>query len=110
MRYTFNAKLLAELSERFLAEGIDDPTLNHALLEALCGDFDLCGEFKRLFVYIAVNRYSEKRLEKVDDLPAWALNSRKFHMYLPLVQPYIVPPDDIMAVDDTVCFARELVR
>ena len=43
--------LLWTFSRRFLEGDINDPTLNQALLDAFFGDFDLCGEFKNLYVY-----------------------------------------------------------
>jgi hypothetical protein len=48
-------QLLWEFSCRFLVGDIDDPTLNQALVEAFFCDFDLCADFKNLYVYPLAN-------------------------------------------------------
>ena len=47
--------MLWELSRRFLEGDIDDPTLNQTLVEVFFGDFNLCAEFKNLYVYPLAN-------------------------------------------------------
>ena len=42
---------LSSLALHFLRDGVDDPRLNRELLELFPHRFDLCAEFKRLFVY-----------------------------------------------------------
>ena len=42
---------LINLALQFLRDGVDDPRLNRELLELFPHRFDLCAEFKRLFVY-----------------------------------------------------------
>ena len=42
---------LSNLALQFLRDGVDDPRLNRELLELFPHRFDLCAEFKRLFVY-----------------------------------------------------------
>ena len=42
---------LSNLALQFLRDGVDDPRLNRELLELFPHRFELCAEFKRLFVY-----------------------------------------------------------
>src|SRR5271169_5654463 len=42
---------LSDLALQFLQDGVDDPSLNRELVELFPHRFDLCAEFKRLFVY-----------------------------------------------------------
>lgn len=42
---------LEVLAHQFLVKDIDDPELNATLLQLLQGRFDLCAEFKKLYVY-----------------------------------------------------------
>jgi hypothetical protein len=81
---------------------VDDPTLNHALLEAFFGNFQLCADFKNLFVY--PQKPLERCLPKVEVLPAWAHQSKTFYDYLPLVLP------DLQGSEERVVFESELVR
>jgi hypothetical protein len=47
--------LLRELASEYLAGDIDDPELDLALANLLSPRFDLCAEFKRLYVYERVS-------------------------------------------------------
>ena len=42
---------MRDLALRFLRDGVDDPRLNRELLELFPHRFDLCAEFKNLYVY-----------------------------------------------------------
>src|SRR5271170_4166664 len=42
---------LRDLALQFLRDGVGDPRLNRELLELFPHRFDLCAEFKKLFVY-----------------------------------------------------------
>ena len=94
-------KLLLEFSDRFFEDDVDDPALNHALLDAFLGDFHLCKAFKTLFVYCR-NASVIAISPKFDNLPAWALQSRMFHILLPIVLP------DLKLSDEKVVFENEL--
>ena len=80
---------------------MDNPTLNHALLDAFLGDFHLCKAFKTLFVW--ARAFPPKgRPKKFNNLPAWALQSEVFHAILPVVLP------DLKRSDENVVFENEL--
>ena len=85
-------RLLLEFSSRFLEDDVDDPTLNHALLDAFFGDLPLYIAFKKLFVCARASS-PKTSPTKFDGLPAWALQSKEFHELLPIVLPDLIPSD-----------------
>jgi hypothetical protein len=67
---------LQELALLFLCRGEEDPQLNQELLDLFPDRFDLCAEFKRLYVY-------RHRLASSLD-PVQFASSRKFGAYADL--------------------------
>jgi hypothetical protein len=46
-----NFLAINDLIHQFRANDIDDPELNRKLLDTLCQRFDLCADFKKLYLY-----------------------------------------------------------
>jgi hypothetical protein len=88
-------QLLWVFSRRFLEGDINDPTLNQALLDAFFGDFDLCGEFKKLYVYPLITEpqlVSQIPVDKKQSFSSFGYDNITFEEFLREWIPAIAEP------------------
>ena len=83
--------MLLKFALRFLNDGIESPELNQKLLEAFCYDFELCADFKRMYVYSRIHQSrhfllvflttpSSNSLESVLESVSWDFSTSKTHI------------------------------
>ena len=78
--------MLLKFAFTFLNDGIESPELNQKLLETFCYDFELCADFKRMYVYSCIHQsrqflaylinLSSNSLESV----SWDFSTSKTHI------------------------------
>jgi hypothetical protein len=97
-------RLLWVFSRRFLEGDINDPTLNQALLDAFFGDFELCAEFKNLYVYPLITEPQLVSQIPVDDKEVFGWHDT-FEEVLRYVSAVPKNSVDIVASENDLLFA-----
>jgi len=104
--FLWQQQLLWIFSRRFLEGDINDPTLNQALLDAFFGDFELCAEFKNLYVYPLITEPQLVSQIPVDSKQLFGWNNIIFEEFLRYNIPAVPKHSgDIVASESDLLFA-----